>query len=129
MNRQKKLTVRPQSFFTMVVEFSSKTLYFGTHKKFTFRGDDLTNNVQDQVKMLKIKRQELLEQYQLFNCTIYDNRSITNLPFCIVKQWYHLSLRYDHENMLYMNDQPNEIKIGQDFINRMLKENFLSHEQ
>lgn len=129
MNNEKKLIGRPQSIFTMVVEFSSKTLYFEKHKKFTFRGDDLTNNVQDQVKMLKIKRQELLEQYQLFNCTIYDNRSISNLPFNIVKQWYHLSLRFDHENLLYKNDQPNEITIGSNFINRMLKENFLSHEQ
>jgi len=128
-NNKKQLTIRPQSLFTMVVEFSSQTLYFGTHKKFTFRGDDLTNNPQDQVKMLKIKRQELLERYKLFNCTIYDNRSISNLPFCIVKQWYHLSLRFDHENLLYLNDHPQEITIGKNFIQRMIKENFLSHEQ
>ena len=127
MNTKKLLTKRPQSIFTMVVEFSSQTLYFGQHKKFTFRGDDLTQNVQDQVKLLKIKRMELLEKYKLFNCTIYDNRSISNLPFCIVKQWYHLSLRFDHENLLYIEPVNDPIVISESFLRRMLNENFLSN--
>lgn len=125
MNTQKLSTKRPQSIFTMVVEFSSQTLYFGKHKKFTFRGDDLTKNIQDQVKMLKIKRQELLEFHKLYNCTIYDNRSISNLPFCIVKQWYHLSLRFDHENLLYVEAESPKIEFSESFIQRMMKENFL----
>lgn len=126
MNTKKQLTKRPQSIFTMVVEFSSKTLYYDKHSKFTFRGDDLTQNVQDQVKMLKIKRAELLERYKLYNCTIYDNRSISNLPFCIVKQWYHLSLRFDYENMLYLEPTPEPV-ISENFLKRMLNENFLSN--
>lgn len=125
MNNQKLVTKRPQSIFTMVVEFSSATKYFDKHLKFTFRGDDLTQNVQEQVKMLKIKRVELLERYKLYNCTIYDNRSISNLPFCIVKQWYHLSLRFDHESMLYLEPIPEPV-ISENFLNRMLKENFLT---
>jgi len=127
MNTTKQLTKRPQSIFTMVVEFSAQTKYFDKHLKFTFRGDDLTNNIQDQVKFLKIKRVELLERYKLYNCTIYDNRSISNLPFCIVKQWYHLSLRFDHEHLLYIEPIKEPIQIGESFINRMIKENFLTN--
>jgi len=127
MNTKKLVTKRPQSLFTMVVEFSQQTLYFEKHKKFTFRGDDLTQNPQDQVKMLKIKRQELLERYKLYNCTIYDNRSISNLPFCIVKQWYHLSLRFDYEHLLYIEPKNEPIQISEQFLKRMLNENFLSN--
>jgi len=127
MNTKKLVTKRPQSLFTMVVEFSQQTLYFDKHKKFTFRGDDLTQNPQDQVKMLKIKRQELLERYKLYNCTIYDNRSISNLPFCIVKQWYHLSLRFDYEYLLYVDPVKEPVQIGENFLKRMLNENFLSN--
>lgn len=123
----KQLTIkRSQSIFTMVVEFSSKTLYFGDHKKFTFRGDDLTNNVQDQVKFLKIKRMELLENYNLYKVTIYDNRSISDLPFCIVKQWYMSNLIHDNESMLYRSFEAKDIIFSESFIERMKKDKFLS---
>ena len=123
----KQLTIkRSQSIFTMVVEFSSKTLYFGDHKKFTFRGDDLTNNVQDQVKFLKIKRMELLENYNLYKVTIYDNRSISDLPFCIVKQWYMSNLIHDNETMLYRSFEAKDLNFSESFIERMKKENFIS---
>ena len=109
----------------MVCEFSSKSLYFGTHKKFTFRGDDLTKNVQDEVKFLKIKRAELLENYTMYKCTIYDNRSISTLPFNIVKQWYMTNLLHDFENRLYQAFEPKEINFSESFLERMKKEKFI----
>lgn len=126
MNTSKQLTKRPQSLFTLVCEFSSKTLYFGTHKKFTFRGDDLTKDPQQEVKFLKIKRAELLENYTMYKCTIYDNRSISNLPFCIVKQWYMNNLIHDNETLLYRSFEPKEINFSESFLERMKNENFIT---
>lgn len=112
--------------FTMVVEFSNKTLYFNDHKKFTFRGDDLTKDPQKEVQFLKAKRNELLENHTIYKCTIYDNRSISNLPFNIVKQWYLNNLIHDYESKLYLRFEPKQIEFSESFIERMKKENFIS---
>lgn len=127
MNKENLSTKKFQSLFTMVVEFSAKTLYFGQHKKFTFRGDDLTPSLTQQVEYLKIKRQELLEQHQIFKCTIYDNRSGSTLPFAVVLQWYHNSLIHDNQKLLFAPLQK-QTEISPGFLKRMLNENFLSHE-
>ena len=127
MNTQKKLTKNYQSMLTMVCKFSRDTLYFGTHEKFTFRGDDLTNNPQEQVKYLKLKRKELLEKYNLWHCTIYDNRSISNLPFKIVLQWYYNNLNIDNERMLYINSEERK-PISVSFLKYLEKQNILKIE-
>lgn len=128
MNTKKQSTKNFQSLFTMVCKFSKQSLYFGIHEKFTFRGDDLTNNPQEQVKYLKLKRVELLENYKLWHCTIYDNRALSNLPFKIVKQWYYNNLNHDNENLLYINQE--QIKpLSLKFLEYLEKENMISIEK
>jgi hypothetical protein len=89
-----------QSAFTLVCYFPIFAKYYGTHERFTFRGDNLAPNESQQCKALELFYFDLKNKHTINKAVIYDNRPGNFTPAGIVKRWFKNKLELNNERFI-----------------------------
>jgi len=93
-------TALHQSSYTLVCYFPIFAKYYGTHERFTFRGDALAPSENQQLKALELFYFDLRNKQIINKAVIYDNRPGNHTPAGIVKRWFKNKLELNNERYI-----------------------------